>query len=401
MRHTHLRAALALTLVPLLLAGPLASTAVPPLPEGVYALPPAEAWLAAAVSGEPLALQLGDEGTLLLSLQPNEGLIAGPVKGADGNDIDLSGTHALRGEVVGEPGSIVAATVFDGMVLGHIDAPSVGVITLAQTSEPVAVTPAAGAQLPHGRLAEPLAEADPFEFVNGNHDLMGTLKCLQPYPHAAAPPLGLVSGWSQRSFDISVAVDSAFTTEWGASWASVATSWMNSVDLIYQRDLSMRLTVIDMHAHAASVFPGTESNVLLANSKSHYDAAHATMFRENVHLLTGKEVTNALGQANCIGGAGNRAIAYTMGQAANFDPINFFGFSIYGDGYMKIIGHEMGHILSGHHHYGNCAEATAEFRTSRPGDVCTLMFPYVDFITPRFGSVNRLVERGWADAYNL
>ena len=52
--------------------------------------------------------------------------------------------------------------------------------------------------------------------------------------------------------------------------------------------------------------------------------------------------------------------------------------------------------MGGHHHYGNCAEATQGEQEVSEGSPCTLMFNFADFHSIHFSTLNGAVVRGHA-----
>jgi hypothetical protein len=103
--------------------------------------------------------------------------------------------------------------------------------------------------------------------------------------------------------------------------------------------------------------------------------------RDIVHLLTGQPISTYM--AGCIGGAGTPAgFFYTSTgietTTASFRPMNFMS-------------HEIGHLFSAHHHYGNHVEY--------PGSATIMIQGYTPGDLPVFGSLERGVIRGWAEQY--
>lgn len=380
--------------------GSMSEDAAAPSLDGTASLPtvapvpsPAE-WVAAARSGTPLQVTLAGA-PVRLSVEPNDGLFAPgfAVHDLDGAPVDHSGIHPLKGHVDGAPDSHLRITVFEETVMGYVEAREHGRFVVGPLMEGGNGVIRAGQSLPDLRYHD--------ESVHDHTDDAldkSDFSCLHPLPLPLAAPTGLVTGWSARTFDNAVAVDQEFVDHYGGDWAAVATGFMNAGDGFYETQIDMGLSMVDLHAHTLS---GGDTGALLGSVRNHYQASHSGLARENVQYFTGKTLSGAVGQANCIGGAGTTSIAYTVSLAANFDPIDLFGFQVYADGYVKILVHELGHILSAHHHYANCAEAAPYFQPSQPSEVCTLMINYVDFPVFTLSTANKLSTRGWADSAGL
>lgn len=104
-----------------------------------------------------------------------------------------------------------------------------------------------------------------------------------------------------------------------------------------------------------------------------------------VYVLTSKNLTGGAfgpslaGQADCIGGIAYAQNAFAVGEAGELGA--------------KIMAHELGHLMGGHHHYANCGESLA-----RGGDnLCTLMINDVGLASLPFSTLNEVVVRGHAD----
>ena len=81
------------------------------------------------------------------------------------------------------------------------------------------------------------------------------------------------------------------------------------------------------------------------------------------------------------------------------EPISFLGFSWFPGCYTKVGIHELGHILSAHHHYSQCP--TTFYDPFVTFDACTVMINFVDLASFDMSVTNRLVTRGWADTAGL
>ena len=117
--------------------------------------------------------------------------------------------------------------------------------------------------------------------------------------------------------------------------------------------------------------------------------------------------TNAVaGQADCIGGVANPRDAFAVGEVGDnlvdpkdgipIGPVNF-----YRDFAAKIMAHEVGHLMGGHHHYQECGtpgSVQSAVGRSELG-ACTLMTNAVDFQTLPFSTLNGIVVRGHAEQF--
>lgn len=401
-----------------------AATADPPTPDPSVAagpadpLPPASAWLQAARTGTPLAVPLGDR-TVEVELRSNAELFddAFWTADAEGAPVDLGGVHPLAGVVVDVPGSSVRATVFEGRVVGDLYLPGEGTYPIGSTADGEGVLVDAATPLDYDRDA-PVDEVE--TGLLGPFHLPDTTGCLQLTPQAVADPSGLATGWPTRTFQVSFSVDAEFVAVRGAAWAGWVVAFINGMDGFYAREIDLRIAATDIHSHAAATFPGGDTDTLLGNLRGHYNAAHAGLFREDAHLFTGKNLDGAVGQADCIGGAGNPNAAYTVGEGAFLEPEALVGGAVgnllgkpvqLADAYVKVSAHELAHILSAHHHYANCgaeshvsvdhATPRVGANVSRPLDACTLMINFINLGALEFSATNRLVTRGWADVFNL
>ncbi len=123
-----------------------------------------------------------------------------------------------------------------------------------------------------------------------------------------------------------------------------------------------------------------------------------------VSVVTDKDIQvpgigNAVaGLADCIGGVAlpDRAFAVSelSGESIPVGPITF-----YKDLPGKIVAHEIGHLMGGHHHYQECGTAAPAAIARREPGPCTLMTNAVDFQTLPFSTLNGIVVRGHAEKW--
>jgi len=330
----------------------------------------------ASNTDQPVALPV-DSGHVLASLEPNEDLVAADPAGEP---------RFFEGHLVERPDSEVRVALDDGTVQGTVFA--------------------AGAVVPVGVLADAIAAAtdevrvgEPFDPVQPRVEYGHAGGCLSATPHYVPNPAGLTLGWPTRTLDVAFAVDEAFVDRFD-DWQGKALEFVNRIDGFYQAAGDLEVAVADLHAHAGALNESTTGEALSA-SADHYDAAHPDLDRESVHLFAGHEYSNAAGQAECIGAAGNTELAYSTGEALHEGTIGFGPFEWFPMTTEKIAAHEIGHILSGHHHYANCAERAPTYEPMNTFSACTLMINDVGLASLEFSTMNTLVTRGWSDAEDL
>lgn len=154
-------------------------------------------------------------------------------------------------------------------------------------------------------------------------------------------------------------------------------------------------------------FTGTDALGLIGQAKARVGGPRPAG-TDVVITITSADLTveglgnGVAGMADCIGGVNDPAHSFLVAEDAaitvdypdqGFDigPVTFSpGLSA------KIVGHELGHILGAHHHYGNCAEGVT---AATDGDYapCTIMLTVVvDFLSHRFGALESNVVRAHA-----
>lgn len=111
------------------------------------------------------------------------------------------------------------------------------------------------------------------------------------------------------------------------------------------------------------------------------------------------------GQADCIGGVAYPAHAFAMGNLEWYGVVGVrvVGFEVLPqgppleDGGAKLVVHEIGHLLGGHHHYGPCAAPPS---LEDPLHPCDVMNPVlVQQVGLHFGPLNAAVVRRNAQKY--
>lgn len=161
--------------------------------------------------------------------------------------------------------------------------------------------------------------------------------------------------------------------------------------------LGITMTVEDFEEVS---FVGTDAQGLINQAKTHVEGQRPTD-TAIVYTLTNKDIqaagsANVAGLADCIGGVRFPERAFAVGEVLG--EIDILGFNFYVDGTAKVAAHEIGHLMGGQHHYGNCVEGENNTANSEVTP-CTLMFNAADFLSLKFGTLNAAVVRGHALAY--
>lgn len=344
---------------------------------------PAARWLQAAADGAPVSLPLEDGPRLALL--------------AESALLRATGVRVLEGSLVDEPRSEVRIVVADGEAMGIVVRAD-GASVFGTSPDVARAWGGASSAEPHvdlpGDAEDYIYDATRFDALS--EYALGEPECRRYFPEEElAPASGLRDGWAERRLQVAFAYDAAYGRAFGANALPAAVFLAATVDATYAYDLDIRVEAVDIHGHDEAEFPTTHFQGVIEDAQRHYEAAHPSLRRELVHVVTGREIPDAAGMANCIGGAGNESLAYSWGEAApdRYSP------RIASDASTRIAAHEIGHLLAAHHHYASCGETG--YRAFRTTEACTIMLPVVDLMQLRFSSLNRLVMRGYADAHDL
>lgn len=206
-------------------------------------------------------------------------------------------------------------------------------------------------------------------------------------PVHLADPTGLAQGWDTRpTYDVAVVADQTFVERWGGDgdWRADATRLMGEADAIFDQ-IAVDVVVVDLHADEIPEGDGAER---LEAVRFHLLAAHPDLARDAVLLLVHDDI-GAYGYSACIGSAGSSPRAMAVVSTAWAHVASDFP----AEDVPKVIAHELGHLLGGQHHYGNCVEGDA----SDSEAPCTLMTPYL--AGRQMGTLEALTMRGWAEAH--
>jgi hypothetical protein len=174
------------------------------------------------------------------------------------------------------------------------------------------------------------------------------------------------------------------------------------INVIAYHDVTGKLRSTDAGGFIVEEHPtGTD---LMSELIRYYHKHYPKLNRHHVHLLTTKDLqlppygSAVAGIANCIGGVGTR-YAYAITEVGLIDEVDVNGLAAYRDADAKNMAHEMGHVFGAHHHYANCAEDFAAGLAAQSVDVCSLMFPSLDFLSLHFGIVEVAAIRGYVEAH--
>jgi hypothetical protein len=147
-------------------------------------------------------------------------------------------------------------------------------------------------------------------------------------------------------------------------------------------------------------FSGDDAQGLIDQAKARFGGVRPAG-SDLVYVLTAKDIqasgnTGVAGLADCIGGVRFPERAFAVGEVFASEDLPVGPITFYADATAKIAAHELGHLMGGHHHYANCAEATKSEQEVFEGSPCTLMFNFADFQSIHFSTVNAQVVRGHA-----
>lgn len=354
-------------------------------------VPGPDVWRAAARSGVPVELRVHGR-ALRLAMRQTHAFADTDVIGLDGAHHDLGDVLVLAGSVAGATRQWARVVVTDEMVTGLIHADG-GDITLAPARDgSVRVVDArdiAGALQGRSSIIEP-----------GDAEAAESCDSLEWTPEVAAPT-EFVSGSALRTFDVAFAVDETFVKQHPNDWAALVTSFVNTIDGLYRDSFDLTIRIVHIVAIPDAVVSATTTDGLLVQLQDYYAATYPAVVRDNAHLFTGKDLTNAAGQVNCVGSAGRTSVSYSVGTTVG-GPYTFFGaLVLLPDVATKVGAHEMAHTLSDHHHYANCAEAAPNINPVHTTDVCTVMINDWGLINMTFSTVDKLMVRGWIAKYNI
>lgn len=164
-------------------------------------------------------------------------------------------------------------------------------------------------------------------------------------------------------------------------------------------------------------FIGNDAQELINQAKAMFDGKRprrARLWADVVYVLTSKDIELVLvegedpdpgvaGLADCINGVRFDDNAFAVGEVLG-GPFVLGPTALFVDMTAEVAAHEIGHLMGAHHHYdlANCAEGIPPYPMGEMPiemDPCPLMANFVDFTSLNFGTLNKAVVRGAAEAW--
>lgn len=214
--------------------------------------------------------------------------------------------------------------------------------------------------------------------------------CLRLVPPFVAPQTDLgPSTATPLTARVVLDSDAALAASLGADAMAMMVAMLVEADSIYEHELGIRFQLVGVHVTTdPAAYPEAGAKDA-SGSDPTYDAltplaarwnARTDVERDLVHLFADQDTGFA--QAHCIGAAGIAPYAYS------FSPLAWErGYPTF---HTRVIAHEIGHLFSAHHHYGNHVE----------GPLATIMLQgYTPGAKPVFGTIEKSVIRGWAEEH--
>lgn len=247
-------------------------------------------------------------------------------------------------------------------------------------------------------LVEPMTPYDGIARVGNEIDVEGE-DCLQ-LPPVVAPPLAPPDTADPIKLSVVVLLDGVSLSE--------GQTVMNRAAKSYE-PLGINLVV---SKYLGVSFAGTEGQAKIDQAKAFFGGSRprrSRLWSDIVYVLTNTDITTGgntglAGLADCIGGVrfDNRAFAVgeSIGQLGG--PFSVGPARLFADLAAEVAAHEIGHLMSAHHHYANCIEGLPPFPSGEMPtelDPCTLMFNVVDFTSLNFSTVNQFTVRGVAETF--
>ena len=214
--------------------------------------------------------------------------------------------------------------------------------------------------------------------------------CLEPVP-AAVSATGVTDKGQTISLDVLVLLDGV-TLERGQEVIKKAAEAYAPLEITLDARYETVAFKPEDAGEGDTPIPSSRSTRLLEDMKK-WTLGTRPADVDVVYLLTEKDLSDAAGRADCIGGVRYAEAAFAVGE--NYRAEDLLGV-FYKNGTAKIAAHEIGHLMGAHHHYANCAEGTPGAIEEVGPTPCSLMFNYIDFLSLRFSSLEGAAVRGHA-----
>ncbi|MGH2830153.1 MAG: hypothetical protein ACRDJM_06690 [Actinomycetota bacterium] len=228
------------------------------------------------------------------------------------------------------------------------------------------------------------------------------IECNEFVPEALSHPAATVLPGERGqviSLDVAVLMDTTVTSGTQEFPSDVATT--RAAEVMVDAAGAYAPLNIDLNvvSFTAVDLDGDSTHGMMDQALAHFGGSRPAG-SDVVYVITPQDIQSdgdylVAGQARCIGGVDYDDLALAVGEVTQEDGFGFLGVRFFHQLAAKIAGHEIGHLMSAHHHYGNCVERAQALAELRP-DSCTLMSPLADFLDLRFGTLEGLVIRGKA-----
>lgn len=248
-------------------------------------------------------------------------------------------------------------------------------------------------------LVEPNTPYDGVARVGDEIDVEGQ-DCLQ-VPPVPAPPLAPPDTADPIKLSVTVLLDGPSVAEGQAVMNRAAESYA-----------PLGINLVSTYRTDGSFSGSTEGQDKIDEAKAHFGGKRprtTTRWADIVYVLTDTNITidgdtGLAGLADCIGGVrfDNHAFAVGESSAVLGGAFTLSQARLFADLAAEVAAHEIGHLMSAHHHNANCVEGLPPFpagETPTELDPCTLMFNVVDFTSLNFSTVNQFYVRGEAETF--
>ncbi|HVL48524.1 MAG TPA: zinc-dependent metalloprotease family protein [Candidatus Thermoplasmatota archaeon] len=345
----------------------------------------------AVVETFPLSTGTGRALDLPVKLRPSPLLSNATWAEVDGVRVAMPAIEVYEGEVENRPGWKVRLTTTDQWTRGVVLAPRFNVLGMTPAGGviPYLVRIGLEGNVPYGTElpsdkpgAGPTVRTGPdgawmFDAPNWPQQ-----DCLELVPPHVAPVLERPATQKAITAKIVLDGDARFGEALGNHSFPMMIAMLNEVDPIYEQEVGIRFSLVGAHLNTdPDYYPDPKKEAPLTKAAEYWNG-RKDVDRDVVHVFTGYPSNYAM--ANCIGGAGIPDIGYT------FTPLGWEIDSVYF--HTSAFAHELGHIFSAHHHYGNHVETD--------GGLATIMIQgYTPGFRPVFSTLSKTVIRGWAEQY--